>query len=57
MHEICLLIGEFAIRININALLGIENNLLLEQLLLSEQYRHCTGYEKFFNYPDDVFIT
>ena len=41
LHEICLLIGELAIRgtkLTLNARLGTENNLLLEQLLLGEHY-------------------
>ena len=41
LHEISLLIGELAIRgtkLTLNARLGTENNLLIEQLLLSEHY-------------------
>ena len=41
LHEICLLIGELAIRgtkLKLNARLGTENNLLIEQLLLGEHY-------------------
>ena len=39
LHEICFIVGELAIRgteLSLNARLGTENNLLLEQLLLGE---------------------
>ena len=45
LHEIDLLIGELVIRgtkLRLNARLGTENNLLIEQLLLGEH--HCTPY-------------
>ena len=41
LHEICLLIGELAIRgtiLTLNARLGTKSNLLIEQLLLGEHY-------------------
>ena len=41
LHEICLLIGELAIRgtkLILNARLGTKSNLLIEQLLLGEHF-------------------
>ena len=41
LHEICLLIGELAIRetkLTLNARLGTKSNLLIEQFLLGEHY-------------------
>ena len=47
LHEICLLIGEPAIRgtkPTLNARYGIKSNLLLEQLLLGEHYCSYSSY-------------
>ena len=54
LHEICLLIGELAIRgtkITLNARLGTENNLLIEQLLLGEHY--CSMLTNILKYRDN----
>ena len=48
LHEICLLIGELAIRgtkLTLNARLGTKSNLLIEQLLLGEH--HCMYHQDF----------
>ena len=44
LHEICLLVGEFAIRgtkLTLNARLGTKSNLLIEQLLFGEHHCIC----------------